>query len=381
MSEPWVYLDHNATTPIAPQVVEAMAEAAGYANPASQHRPGRQARQVLEDAREAVAALLGAAPADSLIFTSGGTEANNLAVFGLTEDAEPRRLIVSAIEHPSVATAAARRREQGWDAPTLGVSPCGVARLDELASLLQTPTRLVSLMLGNNETGAMQPVEQAAKLCHAAGSLLHTDAVQVVGKLPVRFRELGVDALSLAAHKFHGPRGAGALLLRERVQLRPQLFGGFQQAGLRPGTESVALAVGLRTALELWQSEAQQRAERMEGLRRQLETAILRGWPQAVIHSADAARLPHTLNAAFPGLNRQTLVMALDLAGVACSSGSACASGSTDPSATLVAMGCPEAILDSSIRFSLGATTTESDIDLTAERVLRVCETLARSKH
>jgi cysteine desulfurase len=234
---------------------------------------------------------------------------------------------------------------------------------------------LASIMLGNHETGVLQPVEALAQLCAVAGVPLHTDAVQVAGKLPIDFHRLGVSSMSIAAHKFHGPRGIGALLLRSGVEPRPQLFGGFQQEGLRPGTEPVVLAVGMATALECWHREHAERAARLTILRDRLESALL-SETKAVVHGRAAPRLPHTLNVSFPGLERQALVMALDLAGVSCSTGSACASGSTDPSPTLVAMGCPEELVLSSIRLSLGATTTAREVDEASGRIIKVCKDL-----
>jgi len=435
---PPIYLDHNATAPLLPEVAEAMAEchAAGYANPASQHRAGRRARQVLEDAREGIAALLGAdltsAKPDTLVFTSGGTEANNLAIFGLAAEhpsltrratmaAEsrsltqratvadsagetpslarrasveaPGRIAISAIEHPSVTEPAKELRRRGWQVDVLPVTSRGVLDLAAAEQIILegkaiggaegdrgTPLpRLVSVMLGNNETGAIQPVPRLAAMCLERGILLHTDAVQAVGKAPVHFRRLGVAVMSVAAHKFHGPRGIGALILRHGLEPRPILWGGVQQAGLRPGTEDVALAVGMHAALLAWRREADARARRLAELRDRLEQALCTGWPGLVVHAADAERLPHTLAVAFAGLNRQALMMALDLAGVACSTGSACASGSSDPSPTLVAMGCDAEILESSIRFSLGATTTPEEIDEAARRILRVAHAMRKT--
>lgn len=401
-----IYLDHNATTPLLPAVAEAMArcQSAPLANPASLHAPGRRARQWLEDAREAIAEILNLRLTpprpDVLIFTSGGTEANNLALFGLGIAGERRLplpaarggVAISAIEHPSITLAADELKRCGVRVETLRVKPDGQVDVAALEALLteevgtgvamsempdslpggRQPLRLVSVMLGNNETGVLQPVAELAPLCRAAGLLLHTDAVQVAGKLPIDFQALGVDALSLAAHKFHGPPGIGALAVRGGVPLAPRLFGGFQQGGMRPGTEGVALAVGMAAALRLWRDEADARLARLTALRERLAARIRQAWPSAVVHGEAAPRLPHTLNVAFPGWNRQTLVMALDLAGVACSSGSACASGSTDPSPTLTAMGLPAEFYESSIRFSLGATTTEEEIEEAARRIATV---------
>ena len=218
-------------------------------------------------------------------------------------------------------------------------------------------------MLANHETGVLQPIEQLAALCRSAGVPLHTDAVAAAGKVPINFRGLGVAALSIAAHKFQGPLGIGALIVRHDVTLAPMLFGGHQQEGMRPGTESVALAVGMQTALELWQKEQDEHCRKLTALRDRFESGLKAGRPGVIVHSEAVARLPQTSNIAFPGLEGQILLLALDMAGVACSVGSACASGSTELSPTLRAMGLPNDIVASSLRFSLGATTTEAQID------------------
>jgi cysteine desulfurase len=380
-----IYFDHNATTPMLPEVAAAMAEcyAAGYANPASQHQAGRRARQVVEEAREAIGRLVGADvdrfDADRVTFTSGGTEANNLAIAGLGAD-RPGALIISAIEHPSITGPAERLEKQAQIVERIGVTCDGVIDVEKFDAMLthvaltqrRSPgdVRLVSVMLGNNETGVLQPVAEIAARCTAAGVPVHTDAVQVVGKLPVDFRALGVAAMTFSAHKFHGPVGIGALVLRHGVSLTPQLVGGFQQAGLRPGTESVPLVVGFRTALELWHRQRDERLAQLTALRDRFEHTLTAACPELVVNSAGAPRLPHTSNIAFPGINRQALLMALDLAGVACSTGSACASGSSEPSPTLVAMGCPQEVLEGSLRFSFGATTTPAEVDEGVGRIL-----------
>jgi cysteine desulfurase len=407
-----IYLDHNATTPTRPEVVEAMATcyARGHANPASQHRPGQQARRLLEDARETIAEILGAdlsSPRqDRLLFTSGGTEANNLAVLGiaLTGGGPPGQIVISAGEHQSVIEPAERLLERGWRLDTLGLTPQGVVRVEQLQTLLAPSrradvsvcyeesglhgrqdgrqeclpssggaVRLVSVILGNHETGVLQPVAELATLCSQAGVPMHTDAVQVVGKLPVSFRALGVAAMTVAAHKFGGPPGIGALIVRDGVPLQPLMFGGHQQSGLRPGTESVALAVGMATALELWRKHQDEHARRLNSLRDRFERALRAGLPEVVVHGAKAQRLPQTSNVAFPGFDGEVLRMALDLAGVACSVGSACSSGSTELSPTLRAMELPNDVVASSLRFSFGATTTEAEIDEAVRRIVQVC--------
>jgi len=396
-----VYLDHNSTTPTRPDVVEAMARcyAAGYANPASQHQPGQRARRRLEDARRRVAEILGAEvnclKPDRLVFTSGGTEANNIAILGIAQAGGPSRgqVIVSSVEHASVLEAAEHLLELGWRLDTLPVDRHGVVQIDALESLLGNAPpsapenlsqgggnarRLVSVTLANHETGVLQPIEQLAKVCRTAGVPLHTDAVAAAGKVSINFRGLGVAALSVAAHKFQGPLGIGALIVDHEVTVAPMLFGGHQQEGLRPGTESVAMAVGMQTALELWQKEQDEHFRKLTALRDRFESGLKAGRPNVIVHSEAAARLPQTSNVAFPGLEGQILLLALDMSGVACSVGSACASGSTELSPTLRAMGIPNDLVASSLRFSLGATTTEAEIDEAVERILRVCRELGQ---
>lgn len=381
MSRPAIYLDCNATSPLDPRVAAVLNQAFGAAwgNPASQHRAGQQARRALERAREEMTELLGAdcssRQADRLVLTSGATEANNLALFGLA-GSRPGTIIISSVEHPSIAGPAAALERSGCKVHRLRVSAEGVIDLDHLRELLSPEVRLVSVILGNNETGVIQPLAAAAALCASAGVPLHTDAVQAVGKIPVDFRRLGVAALTFNGHKLHGPRGMGGLLIRADVSLDPLLFGGFQQGGLRPGTESVELALGLCSALRLAQEELEARRRHMQQLRDRLENRLREGWPELVVLGAGARRLPHTSQVAFPGLDRQALVLALDLAGVVCSTGSACASGSTDPSPTLLAMGCQRGVVEGAVRFSLGAFHEAAEVDEAARRILAVVNDL-----
>lgn len=376
-----IYLDNNATTRIDARVARAMLECqlAGYANPASQHAAGRRARRVLEQARETVQRILGChladIRADRLVFTSGGTEANNLAILGLAGQ-PPGRVLISAIEHPSVTGPAEHLARLGFDVQRIRVASDGVVQVDHLHELLRPDTRLVSVMLGNNETGVLQPIEQIAAICARWGVPVHTDAVQVVGKLRVSFRALGVTAMSLTAHKLHGPRGVGALVVRADAPIRPILFGGAAQDGLRPGTEAVALAVGLCRALELWAAQAEARRQRMTALRHRLERAIRARHPDVVINGSAAPRLPHVTSLCFPGIERQALMMALDVAGIACSNGAACASGSSEPSPVLLAMGLDPEIVAGSIRLSLGADSTDVEIDEVSRRICRVVNNL-----
>ena len=295
-----IYLDHNATTAVHPEVADAMAEfyGAGYANPASQHRAGRRARQVVEDAREAIGHILGAGTtgtqADRLIFTSGGTESNNLALFGLL-DKPPGRVIISGIEHPSVLTTAEYLGGRGYEIQYLRVTQNGVMDVEHMRHLLNSETQLVSVMMANNETGVLQPVDQIAEICRDAGVPMHTDAVQAVGKIPVHFRQIGATALTLTAHKFHGPRGIGALLVHGRASLQPLMRGGFQQWGLRPGTENVELILGLRRALEVWQRDHQTRAVRMAALRDRFEDQLRATGIKLVVNGVGARRLQRSV--------------------------------------------------------------------------------------
>jgi cysteine desulfurase len=389
-----IYLDHNATTPILPAVVDAMRASyeQPHLNPSSQHDFGRRARRALEAARHRIGELLGAKmtgmDADQVIFTSGGTEANNLAVLGLLNEgpvreplaSSPAHVIVSAIEHPSIMALAEELQRRGWHVDHLGVDSRGKIRVVDLERLLRSDTRLVAAMLGQNETGVIQPAQELAAICAEHGIPLHSDAAQVVGKLPVDFRALGAATMTVAAHKFHGPLGIGALVLRHGFSLRPLFYGGFQQAALRPGTEPVALAVGMCRALELWHVEQRERISRMRALRDHFEKAIVTGWPAAVVIGKEVERLPHASHIAFVGIDRQALFMALDQANVACSTGSACASGSSEASPVLMAMGCAPAITASALRFSFGATTTASEVDQAVHRILTCCNDLGRQK-
>jgi cysteine desulfurase len=361
-----IYLDYNATTLLLPAVWEAMLPCLrDGGNPASAHAVGRQARRYLEDARERVASHLEAHP-DEVLFTSGATEANNLALFGQVDN-PPAQLLSSPIEHPSVSEPLQQLSNAGFTVTYLPVDATGRVPADALRERDLAAVRLLTLMLVNHEIGTIQPVQELARLL-PAGTACHCDAVQAVGKMPVSFRQLGVTTLSFSAHKFHGPTGVGVLLVRRGVMLRPRMFGGHQQGGRRPGTEPVALAVGLAAALDLACAEHEARRLRVARLRTRFLTLLqVRAAPVVVNGSADG--VPHTLNLSFPGLRADLLLMALDLAGVACSAGSACSSGSLLPSPVLRAMGLPEEGLRSAVRFSLGYLLEDDEIDDAAERV------------
>ncbi len=365
-----IYLDNNATTPLMPAVWEAMRPyfTEVFGNPASAHAAGRRARRALEDARESVAAYLDAHP-DEVLFTSGATEANNLALFGLAGDPHAH-LIASPIEHPSVAEPLCRLAESGFTLDYLPVDPLGRVVPEALPHLLRPETHLVAVMLANHETGAVQPVRLLAEMLQGR-ALFHCDAVQAAGKMPVRFHDLGVDTLTISAHKFHGPKGVGVLLVRRGVKLRPRTWGGHQQQGRRPGTEPVALAVGLACALD---HACREMSERRNHVRRLREHFLdrLRGTAAPLIVNGPDDGLPHTINVSFPGLKADLLLMSLDLAGVACSTGSACSSGSLLPSPVLQAMDVPDAVLRSAMRFSLSPLLTLEEIDEAARRIAAV---------
>ncbi len=377
-----IYLDHNSTTPLLAEVAQAMAPWLGpqFGNPASQHQWGRRARRRLETARDAIGRRLGAtADDDRITLTSGGTEANHLAVLGMSGGLLPGapagEAIISAIEHPSLAGPAELLQRRGWTIHRVPVNQTGVVDLESFDRLLTERTRWVSVMLASNETGVIQPVAELARRCAALGVPLHTDAAQAVGKIPVDFHALGASAMTIAPHKFHGPLGTGALITRRSLHLEPLFQGGFQQEGLRPGTESVALAVGFEAALNAWHADAVARTSRLRQLRDRFEAGLSRAVDGPLAINGQAAeRLPQTSNVAFLGYDRQALLMALDLAGVACSAGSACASGSTEPSPVLKAMGCSDAALRGSLRFSLGATTTVEQVDEAVRRIAGVCQ-------
>jgi cysteine desulfurase len=360
-----IYLDHASTTPVLPEVWEAMRPYAveHFGNPASAHAAGRKARRALEDARERVASLLGASP-DEVIFTSGATEANNLAIFGLA-GSPPGHILASPVEHPCVKEPLRQLAARGFEVEYLPVDQDGLVSVDPFVARVRPDTRLAVVMLVNHETGAIQPVGRLAGVTRCA---LHTDAAQAVGKLLVSLRELGVTSLSLSAHKFGGPKGVGALLMRHGIKLAPQLFGGHQQQGRRPGTEPVGLAVGMATALTIATSRLDEAAGGMRRKRQRFLINLERECsPVAVNGPADGS--PYFLNVSFPGCRADLLLMKLDLAGVACSTGSACSSGSLLPSPVLQAMRVPDDVLGSAMRFSFGPSNTDEELDEAARRI------------
>lgn len=376
-----VYLDWNATAPMRPQARAAVEHALDVAgNPSSVHGEGRAARRLIEEARAQVAALAGAAPMQ-VTFTSGGTEANMLALTPAIEqpgDTQPRdRLLVSAIEHPSVRSGG--RFETCEELP---VRRDGTVDLEALkAALAQDGRPLVSIMLANNETGVVQPVSEVARIVHEAGGILHVDAVQGPGRIAIDMTASGADLMSLSAHKIGGPKGAGALLCREGLHISaPVLRGGGQERGIRAGTENVAAIAGFGAAAAAALAEFDAEAGRMAGLRNLLETRLKAISPAATIFGDASQRLPNTTLFALPGVKAETAVIALDLAGIAVSSGAACSSGKVQPSHVLAAMGVAPDLARGAIRLSIGWQTTEADIELFQNAWIKLAESLGKSR-
>ena len=363
-----IYLDHAATTPVRPEVREAMRPYltdAAFGNPSSPHRFGRAARAGLEQARREVADALGAEP-DEVVFTSGGTEADNLAVIGACLAARaagpPPRAVVTALEHKAVLAAAHAVCGLGGEEAILPVDGHGVVRLDALDRALASRPTIVSVMWVNNETGVLQPIGEIASRCEAAGVLFHSDAVQALGKVPIDLRTLPCPLLTVSGHKIGAPKGIGALILRGADSIAPLIHGGGQQHGIRPGTENIAGAVGLGRAARLAAGEQAQEAVRLGALRDDLAERLRAALPDVRIHGEGAPRAPHILSVAVPGVDSEAMLMHLDLAGVAASSGSACMTGAVEPSHVLTAMGVPRDLAVATIRFSLGRTTTADEV-------------------
>ena len=376
-----LYLDWNATTPLRYEARQAMAAALELCgNPSSVHAEGRQARKLIEDARAAVAGAVGARPRN-VIFTSGGTEANALALWpGLRRGPNPavERLVVSAIEHASVLAGGRFAREAIESA---GVTPSGLVDLGQLRKLLEDrPPALVSVMLANNETGAIQPVAAIAEIVHAKSGILHVDAIQAFGKIPFDMKELNADLISVSAHKIGGPKAVGALVLAEGLSgLEPLLRGGGQELSRRAGTENVAGIAGFGAAAKAALAALEGEAIRLEGLRSSLEDG-LRQTPSAIVFANAAPRLPNTTLFTVPGLRAETAVIGFDLAGIAVSSGSACSSGKVQPSHVLEAMGFGPEIAQGAVRLSLGWSTTDADVDCCLEAWRKLAGSLLKDQ-
>ena len=377
-----IYLDHNATTPVEIEVADAMSVALReqYGNPSSIHAFGQQARTALDQARDRVAALVGASASD-LVFTGGGTEADNLALRGLSGMpalATRRHIVVSAIEHEAVRNTAQALARLGWRVSEVPVGTLGVVEPDDLRHAMQADTAIVAVMHANNEIGTIQPVAELARIAHDAGALFHTDAVQSAGKIPVDVAALGVDLLAISAHKFGGPKGVGAIWIRRGLSLSPILTGGRQERGRRAGTENVPALVGMGVAARLASERLASVNSRITALRDRLEHGILERVPGTTVNGDRERRVPNTSNISFDAVEGESLVIALDLEGIAVSTGSACSSGTLEPSHVLRALGLPASRVQSAIRFSLGPPTTDAEVDQVLDALPRVVGRLRR---
>ena len=373
-----IYLDHAATTPVRDEVFEAMRPFFGtrFGNPSSTHRWGREARAALDEARERLARCLGAR-SDELCFTSGGTEADNLASLGawraMRENGRTA-VVTTPVEHKAVLGTVHQAAREGADERILEVDCDGRVSLASFDALVDESVAVCSVMWVNNEVGTIQPIPELAERAHSRGVVMHTDAVQALGKVEIDARRQQFDLLSISGHKIGAPKGIGALFIRRGTPLEPLMHGGTQERGRRPGTENVASAIGLARAVELTLQEREAECNRISALRQRLEAALLEKIPDAVIHGRNAPRVPHVLNISIPGTDSESLLMALDLKGIAASGGSACQSGSISPSHVLVAMGVSPELAGAAIRFSLGALTTEECVS----RVVDVLPALAQ---
>jgi cysteine desulfurase len=374
-----IYMDHNATTPLREEVLQAMLPylREEYGNASSLHHFGIQARRAVERARESVATALGAKPRE-IVFTGCGTEADNQAVKGVAFASRDKgdHVITSRVEHKAVLETCQYLEKQGFRVTYLPVDERGAVSPKDVAQAITDQTILVSVMFANNEIGTIQPIAEIAEVCRDRGVLFHTDAVQAVGKLPVDVKALGVDLLSLSAHKFYGPKGVGALVVRKGVRLDPLLHGGHQEWGRRAATENVAGIVGLGRALELRLDEMAAEAERLTALRERLYTGLVEQIDHVILNGHPTQRLPGTLSVCFDYIEGEAIIMGLDLEGIAVSSGSACTSASLEPSHVLLAMGVHPAVAQGSIRFSLGQGNTEADVDAVLQVLPPIVERL-----
>ncbi len=370
-----VYLDFNATTPVEPRVLDAMLPyfSAEFANAASIHTPGQKARAAVETAREQVAALIGARPQE-IVFTSGGTESDNHAVFGIVSSSfasftsstsltSHPHIITTAIEHEAVLNTCQALEKQGVCVTYLPTNREGQIDIEDLRRAIRKETVLITIMHANNELGTVQPLEEIGRIAAETDLHFHTDAVQSAGKIPIDVNVLGVDLLSISGHKLYAPKGIGALYVRGGTRLRQFLYGGHHQRGFRPGTENVAGIVGLGKAAEIARKSLAEDAQRVSSLRDKLQQGLLHRVPQSRVNGGGAQRTPNTTNLVFPGVEGEALLIALDLKGLACSTGAACSSGAVEPSHVLTAIGLPPEEARASLRFSLGRHTPSADID------------------
>jgi cysteine desulfurase len=371
-----IYLDYNATTPLLPGVVDAMLPylREHFGNPSSRHLYGRRTRDAIEHARGDVAALIGS-DVDEIIFTSGGTEANNLAIRGTTARNSRRRVVTSTVEHPATARPVTWLEQQGWDVVRVGVDAGGRARVPELDAAITSATVLVTIMHSNNETGVLQPVQEAVYFARRAGAYVHTDAAQSVGKVPIDVRAIDVDLLSIAGHKLYGPKGIGALYVRRGTVLDALTLGAGHERGLRPGTENVASIVGFGAACVIAQHDLGKESVRVRALRDRLWELLAQAIPHLALNGNADNRLPNTLNARFPRVSGEALLAAAPE--IAASTGSACHEGGESASAVLLAMSIPAEAALGSVRLTLGRATTESAVDRAAAALARAWRALA----
>ena len=375
-----IYFDHNATTPVDPAAAAAVIRALtdSFGNASSVHYFGQQAKGVLDDARTAVSALIGAEPSE-VVFTSGGTEADNFALRGVAEAMEPtgrRHLISSAIEHEAILTTLKALARRGWKVTLLPVDASGIVSPDALRAAITDETAIVSVMHANNEIGTIQPVAELAGIARERGAVFHTDAVQSAGKVAVDVKSLGVDLLSLSAHKIYGPKGAGALWIRRGTRVASILTGGKHERNRRAGTENVPAIAGFGAAAALAMKKLPVERARLAALRDRLENAVLETVKGTAINGAREPRVPNTTNISFENIEAESLLIALDLEGIAVSTGSACSSGTLEPSHVLRAMGLPTHRTQNSIRISLGAGNTEAEVDEFLHKLPKVVEKL-----
>jgi cysteine desulfurase len=375
-----IYFDHNATTPVDPSVADAISRVmvGEFGNASSVHHFGQRAKAILDEARSSVASLIAAEPSE-VVFTSGGTESDNFALRGVAEALEPtgrRHLIASSIEHEAILVTLRALARRGWRTTLLSVDQSGIVNPQALSDSLTDDTAIVSVMHANNEIGTIQPVAELARIAHGRGALFHTDAVQSVGKIPVDVRALGVDLLSLSAHKFNGPKGVGALWIKRGARVTSIMTGGKHERSRRAGTENVPGIAGLGVAAQLASKKLTTEAARLGTLRNRLEEAILAAVPGTAINGVREPRVPNTTNISFEAVEAESLLIALDLEGVAVSTGSACSSGTLEPSHVLRAMGLPSPRTQNSIRLSLGAGNTDAEVDFVVSKLPAIVEKL-----
>jgi len=374
-----IYFDHNATTPLAPEVLAAMMPylTEEYGNASSIHAYGQNAREAVEQARASVAALLGARPAE-IMFNSGGTESSNHAILGTVAAApgKTKHVITSAIEHVAVLDPCRALAKSGVDLTILPVNRGGLVNPEDVSRAIRPETVLITVMLANNETGTIEPIEVIGKIAAQKGIVLHADAVQAAGKIPIEVDRLGVNLLSISAHKFSGPKGVGALYIRKGTYLAQLMYGGHSERDRRPGTEDVAAIAGMGKAAELALANMSIEGERTRGLRDRLEQGLLDRVPQSWVNSASAPRVHNTCNMTFPFIEGEAMVIALDLKGIACSTGAACSSGAVEPSHVLLALGLAPEDARATLRLSLGRRNTEDEVDFALETIPQVIERL-----